>query len=269
MTNNIIPFGKYKGDDISEVITKDPQYIEWLKTQDWLKEDFKQQIINININKGLDSKQDSPEHNKLQLQVYNKLKSFVVKMYGFQDDEILSFNSELEKTWNHYFIDIYCEINVRKKIKEFNNNLKCHLITNLSSGEYEETHFKGVDDELIKFDKILGEIPREELYLYCVRNIYNEFKHKKDCYEYNYHYLLSYLDRNYYAKVNKYCIFEVKPSISDDFMNYIRQIQKYTDPKSMYDVFLCYKDFKVSNLTLEEVTQIFKSKEITLVKIGD
>ena len=32
---NIVPFGKYKGRLIEEVIADDPGYLEWLSGQDW------------------------------------------------------------------------------------------------------------------------------------------------------------------------------------------------------------------------------------------
>ena len=37
MTNTIIPFGKYKGRPVEEVVVDDPGYLEWLSDQDWFR----------------------------------------------------------------------------------------------------------------------------------------------------------------------------------------------------------------------------------------
>jgi uncharacterized protein (DUF3820 family) len=38
--SNIVPFGKYKGRLIEEVLVDDPAYIEWLTAQDWFRAQF-------------------------------------------------------------------------------------------------------------------------------------------------------------------------------------------------------------------------------------
>lgn len=38
---DLIPFGKYKGKNIEYIREKDPKYIEWLKKNEWVKENLK------------------------------------------------------------------------------------------------------------------------------------------------------------------------------------------------------------------------------------
>ena len=109
MNDVIMPFGKYKGKELVEVISTDPNYIEWLKTQDWLKEDFKQQIININVN-GLNQKQDSPEHNYLQNYVYCNIENYDGEFKKYIPNFSRVKELEIEKKLDNYFVDIFARI---------------------------------------------------------------------------------------------------------------------------------------------------------------
>ena len=63
--SDIIPFGKHKGRSVAEVMAVDPEYIEWLKMQPWLVQNFKP-IYNFIIQHST-SNEDTPEHNALQV----------------------------------------------------------------------------------------------------------------------------------------------------------------------------------------------------------
>ena len=48
-TANVVPFGKYKGRSIEELLVEDPGYLQWLAGQDWFRAKFTilhQVIIN-------------------------------------------------------------------------------------------------------------------------------------------------------------------------------------------------------------------------------
>ena len=61
----IIPFGKYSGSDIDDVIARDPSYIHWLMQQPWFREKYVTLVQNItNIHQG--PSDETPEHNKMQ-----------------------------------------------------------------------------------------------------------------------------------------------------------------------------------------------------------
>ena len=58
---NIVPFGKYKGRLIEELLVDDPNYLEWLSGQDW----FRAKYINLHqviINRGAEPE----EHARAQ-----------------------------------------------------------------------------------------------------------------------------------------------------------------------------------------------------------
>jgi hypothetical protein len=89
---NIIPFGKYKGRSIEELVERDPAYLQWLTSQDWFRDRFVLLHQTI-INQGAEP-EETPEHNALQVK--------------FLDDEFcqalmvhLSINKELSKLENY------------------------------------------------------------------------------------------------------------------------------------------------------------------------
>lgn len=64
MSNDLIPFGKYKGQPI-EAIREDKRYINWLLAQSWFK-DMYENLFTIIIN-NFQEPTDTPEHNAIQI----------------------------------------------------------------------------------------------------------------------------------------------------------------------------------------------------------
>jgi uncharacterized protein (DUF3820 family) len=64
-TPKIIPFGKYKGRLVEELLVDDPAYLQWLAGQDWFRAKFNilHQVI---INRGAEP-EETPEHNAIQV----------------------------------------------------------------------------------------------------------------------------------------------------------------------------------------------------------
>jgi hypothetical protein len=61
----VVPFGKHKGATVAELLTKDPQYAEWVIAQGWVAERFAELHAAI-ATRGAAS-DDSPEHNAIQV----------------------------------------------------------------------------------------------------------------------------------------------------------------------------------------------------------
>ncbi|HTT96883.1 MAG TPA: hypothetical protein VMF58_02450 [Rhizomicrobium sp.] len=64
MPNDLLPFGKYRGRHLTEVLATDPNYGDWLKSQDWFVKKyplFQQIIVELG-----NSAEETPEHNSLQ-----------------------------------------------------------------------------------------------------------------------------------------------------------------------------------------------------------
>jgi len=62
---NIVPFGKYKGRLVEELLVDDPAYLQWLSQQDWFRAKFAV-LYQVIINRGGEP-QETPEHNALQV----------------------------------------------------------------------------------------------------------------------------------------------------------------------------------------------------------
>lgn len=68
MSNELIPFGKYKGRSI-ESIKNDQQYIDWLMAQSWFIEKHKD-LYTIIIN-NFQEPNDTPQHNAMHVKFLN------------------------------------------------------------------------------------------------------------------------------------------------------------------------------------------------------
>lgn len=64
MTTDIVPFGKYKGRPVVDLVA-DRSYCDWLAAQPWFRERYAP-VYNVIINGTAGQPQDSPEHNKMQ-----------------------------------------------------------------------------------------------------------------------------------------------------------------------------------------------------------
>jgi hypothetical protein len=62
---NVVPFGKYKGRLIEELLVDDPKYLEWLSGQPWFRDKFFM-LHQVIINRGAEP-EETPDHNSLQV----------------------------------------------------------------------------------------------------------------------------------------------------------------------------------------------------------
>lgn len=60
----IVPFGKHQGLTVAELLERDPNYAQWLLSQNWLAQRFAQLHAAI-VTRGA-TPDDSPEHNQIQ-----------------------------------------------------------------------------------------------------------------------------------------------------------------------------------------------------------
>ena len=79
--NNLIPFGKYKGQPI-EQLRNDPDYVEWLMGQDWFGQRFGG--IRTLIVNNFSEPDSTPEHNSLQAKFLDETFTLGVLRSGFQ-----------------------------------------------------------------------------------------------------------------------------------------------------------------------------------------
>lgn len=63
---DIIPFGKYRGQEIEQVRQRDPAYLQWLVQQAWFSEKFAP-IYQLVVNNFAPPSEETPAHNALQV----------------------------------------------------------------------------------------------------------------------------------------------------------------------------------------------------------
>jgi hypothetical protein len=173
MTNQIVPFGKYK-DKAIEVLQSDRHYLDWLLAQSWFKDRYSD-LFTIVIN-NFQEPTDTPEHNAMHVKflsddyVYSLLAPVagfsrpgrvVSKLFEFQGwdvfvgisnrtrdefDELLKKNDvswkgvitagifvEIKPSVSDDFPAILRQIKVRKKVADGNFDFKMSV---LLVGEY-------------------------------------------------------------------------------------------------------------------------------------
>src|SRR5689334_13228159 len=82
MDSDIVPFGKYKGRPVEEMLA-DPSYMAWLESQPWFREKFAHLSRSAT-----DETQSTPEHNRLQAM--------------FVDDIYAIALANVANLWNHF-----------------------------------------------------------------------------------------------------------------------------------------------------------------------
>jgi len=71
MSGEIIPIGKYKGDEWEVVNQRDPEYAKWLCAQPWFREKFPM-LVKQTINNFQTQEVETPEHNAFQAQFLDR-----------------------------------------------------------------------------------------------------------------------------------------------------------------------------------------------------
>jgi len=98
MTDEIIPFGKYKGQPVEQVMMRDPAYLQWLKQQPWFAEKFPP-IYQIVVNNFAAPSEDTPAHNAMQVRFledeYRAAFWHAANVFTARDRELLLHNFRL------------------------------------------------------------------------------------------------------------------------------------------------------------------------------
>lgn len=105
--NEVVPFGKYKGQPI-ELLAADPQYCDWLASQDWFRERYSK-IYTVIIN-NFAQPEDTPEHNKMQARFLDNdfAKAAILAYWRGHMDEVEEVNVKFEKDGFDVFVESKC-----------------------------------------------------------------------------------------------------------------------------------------------------------------
>lgn len=257
----IIPFGKYKGRTVDEIVVSDPQYFTWLAGQAWAVEKFQWLIDEA---RGLGGPvqshdDDSPEHNLIQARfldptfcvaVLVALKAVnVAIVQAAYADEI---RASLINCCDQHFKDFR-----RKMFKD-------------SSNYYGDPPKDSKD-----LDAYLNWMVKPQpLYRYTAAikanfegacDVKTSFEIKRPDNRSRYVHTLMAFD----------ALIEVKPAVGDNFPAYIRQIKGQRIRARSYGssdlptVALLYDKFTATNLSEAQVRAMFEQSGIPTVKLSE
>jgi hypothetical protein len=256
----IVPFGKYKGKPITELLT-DTKYIEWCKQQNIL--DKYPIINNIIVHQTIQTSNNSktPEHNKIQnmfLQDAFQIK-LLSRIHDISPDRVISY---LEKIYNK---ELY--------IKYFGKNT-----IDISSFNYENSKRK-VEFEAdfnwdVKLDIYLSSSEIKSSIIGC-KSDYDKLWNCVGNYDCNY----SYYDNRCISvnlEYDRLLFIEIKPSLGDDYPCVLRKMKtqitltntKYkTKYKKKY--ILLVDNFNSNVTTIDEIKTIFKQSNISVILLSE
>jgi hypothetical protein len=246
MKNDIVPFGKYKGQPI-EVLANDRQYCEWLMGQgDFLNRysGIKTLIIN-----NFKEPEDTPEHNKLQaLFLDNSFCLAVFKSIGFSIEKISS--SVHERDMHHQKIfkkyndviqkDLRKALMLCDELKAFNFN-----ITQVKfEVDGADVFVRGSISNTKDYQEIYEKLDKES-YSFgddCISSIGNLIR---------YHFHVPELK------------IEIKPTIGDDYPSVMRQI------KANKCNVLFYQSYSGAGISEQDMIKMFNMSKIYTSKLSE
>jgi hypothetical protein len=101
--NDIIPFGKYRGQEIEQIRQRDPAYLQWLVQQAWFSEKFGP-TYQLVVNNFAPPSEETPAHNALQVR-FLEFKFQIAFWYGSGLDDAVDwkdlavrFNTRIESS---------------------------------------------------------------------------------------------------------------------------------------------------------------------------
>jgi hypothetical protein len=258
--NNIMPFGKYKGQPI-EVLAQDQGYCKWLLSQAGIKDKYPiicQIIIN---NFGVPN--DTPEHNALQAHFLDDY--FCLALAGLINwlpiDRTFSIQQIEEKI-------CYTE-NQIKNLKDTNNDNSLssqyrRMIEERNSGIYNCDN-KNQLQETLKNLLNIKEIFYSKISTFKIDKDFENggWDITLDIHDSIYYFL--YLDEQ--RKNGCKIAIEIKPSLGDDYPNILRQM-KNTNIRLEYQC-LVYDKYNAIGATLDDIKKIFSSPGFWIFSIGE
>jgi hypothetical protein len=264
MSEEFIPFGKYKGQPL-EAIQSDKPYLDWLLAQSWFKEkhnDFYTIIIN-----NFQEPADTPLHNSMQMKFLNP-------------DYVLALLTEFDSELKEYKI-VFTDFEVHGW--DVRTRLSGECGVKLDKYRALESQKKA---KLVEYEELSAEANKNEPVLDYVRDRKpgDYFRHQEamDNHRHREKYgpkikeladelkvLNELLDKFHFN--NKDYWIEIKPTVSDDFPSVLRQIvamsqnEKFRNFPWNNTKILLVGEYTGIGATKEEFIAFMNSKNINVI----
>lgn len=245
----IVPFGKHQGLTVAELLERDPNYAQWLLSQNWLAQRFAQLHAAI-VTRGA-IPDDSPEHNQIQARFLDPAfhtACLVAAALG---------QLNYVKTKTH---DIIAE-----RRKELLHSHRQRLIDNKDTIDRYQNASGGWTAKMR--DQCIAAIPTYQQNLANAEaEILKPLPPIETCVSFEQDGIDVIVqwnftgDRRYFDETLK---IEIKPSLGDDYPSVMRQMSRLGARVLVID------QYASSNLTLSTVREMFKANGQILLTIQD
>lgn len=254
MKNEIIPFGKYKGQPV-EVLSQDKPYLEWLQNQDW----FKTRYGNINtlIINNFGSPAETPDHNKIQAMFTGR--KFLNKFLSFILSDRISSVSKRKFPLVFEASDINPVTSTERIVKPIQQDK--NKVTGLENirAMYKDSTVSYVDVKKA-IQKREDKLSFPNLLTADADGVMFEFKGVDVCINY----VFCPNDSSFQEVTSNQQIFiEIKPTLSDDYPGVLRQMMANNSQ------YLLTKEYTGEGATLDQVRIIFGSSGKTIILINE
>jgi hypothetical protein len=244
----VIPFGKYKNQPL-EVLSQDPQYMEWLTQQDWFKSRY-QNIYTLVVN-NFGTPQDTPEHNKLVSLFLDD--DFLQKIVN-KFDYVFCIDKSIQQNLDESIQETY-----GKKQKNENTSFNgCSSIKDIEQKrklkekilQYVTTNKDKVNQEMFYYTPLFENSKGSDVSL----TIYSIYHFKEISFSINA------AARNFgYIYNTIKLLIECKPVVGEDFPSVIRQCRTQKSNVLIID------EFTATSVTIEQVRKMFPDIAIILL----
>jgi len=249
--SNLVPFGKYKNQPV-EVLASDPEYVNWILSQQNLKTRYPD-FVSIIIN-NFQEPSETPEHNAMQIKFINA--DYRLKF------ALCSRNIDIEKLHD---VSLKVTESIRKYVDEKNYYLDFSLPGDKDAKSSEEIEKEKSEQRKIKYSELVEKLKGIQ---FKVGDVGFEQDGTDVCFSSEIdtvgHIEYSEPDESVMALVMKNLSYqhhqvEIKPVVSDDFPAVLRQMRL-----SGANTLLLTK-YTGAGATEQDFIEYFKSQRIRVI----
>jgi hypothetical protein len=275
----VMPFGKYRGRSVIEVMAIDPQYVEWLKTQDWFTVKFVR-IYNIVVQAGRPP-EDTPEHNAIQVRFLDDefCKMVAAKVIPPLDalrEKLIEANISERELFLSSYDDTY------KRVQQAVASAQHQVTVARSYKDDEARALKQLESNQLK----LKDLPREREWAQsqlktlpdAQLEVTIENRDMEDGVDVAFDIVTAVSLRSYRFTI----AIEIKPSLGDDYPTVLRQMKEqvrrrfrishhiawFHHLKTGHRHVLCYGEFAARGATIDQVKTIFRQAGFDVVCVS-
>ena len=298
---NIVPFGRYKGQSIENLIA-DKSYCQWISQQEFFRNKFSNLYTIIHNNNVSTRDIPTPEHNKLQNMFLKEsyieaickelflenIQTFALR-YGKKEFNQYITNLQTKCPVDHVrfyeaFKSVYDKIDVKHDSICGNIGARATFEAKYNwDVEFDcETPFICIKMDVNKHLDILDSF--KELNISHIQSTFTEISYEKD------DYLDIYIHAEKIDSVGRYVYMEIKPLLGDDYPCVLRKMKKQIDSTNEYlqkqtdkhqkemrnhsvkyiGIYILFiGDFQSSVTSLDELKEIFKNNNIKIIFVKD